>query len=55
MTQKNKSRESTISFRCQEQWKREITAKCALRGQDMRVACIEALSKHLGLSVPKEA
>ena len=48
------NREESIAFRCPGNWKRRITAAAALRGIDMRVAAIEALSRYFKVEIPRD-
>lgn len=54
MANKDDSRADTISFRCSPLWKRQVSAAVALKGEDMRVACIEALSRYLKVPAVKD-
>jgi hypothetical protein len=52
--QQSSTDESTLTFRCNSKWKRKVVSEAALKGKTIRTVCVEAISKHLGVPMPKE-
>ncbi len=53
MTTKKSKSTTTLQFRCDLDWKRQVASIAALRGEKLEAVCVEAVSRYL--KIHKEA
>lgn len=45
---------TSLTFQCEVLWKRQVASQAALKGKTIQALCVEAISKHLGISPVKQ-